>query len=160
MFPVFPDSSSCPDRLTDTIFSPFLNYSDDHTSNIDPDQQFFKNSLNISNYYHPSDLSNKINTQLGNSFSSIHFNSRSFFKNIDQIKILLFSLHFSFDVIAVTETWLKYDSPLVEIPGYTFVSNHRRFKGGGGVALYIRDGLQFEMIYSLTLQFANLFLWK
>ena len=45
----------------------------------------------------------------------------------------------------ISETWLTFDNPLVEIPGYSFVSNHRTFKGGGGVALYIRDGLKFSI---------------
>ena len=46
----------------------------------------------------------------------------------------------SFSLIEVTETWLNdLTSDLVNIPGYSFVSNHRRSKIGGGFGLYLKN---------------------
>jgi hypothetical protein len=52
---------------------------------------------------------------------------------------MLACLQISPSVIAVTETWLKdLTSDQVNISGYTFHSNHRNNKYGGGTgSLYI-----------------------
>jgi len=57
---------------------------------------------------------------------------------------------FQFDVFGITETWVSLDIPseYYEVPGYTFIRSDRRTnvennKGGGGVALYLRDNIHF-----------------
>ena len=50
----------------------------------------------------------------------------------------------SISAIAVTETWLTVDTQdLYHIPGYTFLSNTRINKTGGGVGFFINNQLDF-----------------
>ena len=137
-----------PDRLADKIFSPFQ------------DSHFFNNQLNISKYYHQSNFFNIVRNQPDSSrLSTIHFNSRSIFKNLDQIKNLLFSLNFPFDIIAISETWLKYDNPLTQ----QFIANHITHKNCGGAAMYIHDSLQFSSTEDRHLESAiceSIFRWN
>jgi len=53
---------------------------------------------------------------------------------------------FEFDMFAVTETWLHPDTPSSScmIPGYVMVRADRRDGRGGGVALYVKEGISFE----------------
>ena len=67
--------------------------------------------------------------------------------------------HFSrsdgFDIISISETWLKENKDLinyVQIPGYEFIYNNREHSRGEGVAYYIKEHLQFKKrkdIYNL-----------
>ncbi|KAL1447518.1 hypothetical protein WDU94_010887 [Cyamophila willieti] len=54
----------------------------------------------------------------------------------------------NFHAILVSETWLKSSLPdvLVSIPGYNFVRNDRSYSGGGGVGIYLRDGIDFSVL--------------
>ena len=73
-----------------------------------------------------------------------HLNIRSLLPKIDSLR--LFINKNPFDVIAVTETWLKpaiTDAEL-RIPNYTITRHDRTAKSGGGTALYIRDGLPYR----------------
>ena len=53
-----------------------------------------------------------------------------------------------YDIIAVTETWLKPDTPsrLLAIEGYFLERLDRIDRVGGGVAFYIRDHLRYERL--------------
>ena len=73
-------------------------------------------------------------------FSSIHFNSRSVDKNFDQISNFLNLLEFEFDVIGLSETWLKDADKLPNMPGYNSVCSNRCGRLGGGVG-FICKGL-------------------
>ena len=81
----------------------------------------------------------------------MHLNARSLIGYFDKFKIFLANMQKSFSVIGVTETWLNgLTSDLM--PGYSFVSNHRKSKIGGGIGLYLKNNLQYkissECIYS------------
>ena len=137
--------------FNDIAFNPFSNY-DKHDQEFDPDTNFFSSNLFTCNYYQPCKFANLIrNINNYKTFSSLHINSRSLTQNIDSFKLLLNTLKYDFDVIGVSETWLKYNNPLVHIPCYTLVSNHRIGRAGGGVALYIRDGQTFKERTNLTM---------
>ena len=47
--------------------------------------------------------------QAASTFSIIHFNARSMSANFNKLKSVLSSIDFTFDVIAVIETWLSDD---------------------------------------------------
>ena len=54
----------------------------------------------------------------------------------------------NFDVITLSETWLKNDKHLLEydrLPGYEFAYRNRDEKRGGGVGIYIRDTIEFKV---------------
>ena len=49
------------------------------------------------------------------------------------------------DIILLCETFLsKQTVSMVRIPGYTYVSNYRKNKKGGGVAILIKDGISYK----------------
>ena len=77
-------------------------------------------------------------------FSLVHFNCRSMASNFDKLKDSVKGLDFPFDVIAVSETWLKdnYTNSSYSIDGYSSFQCSRLNKTGGGVALYINETLQ------------------
>ena len=78
---------------------------------IDPDDNFY-NGLNVdSAYYTEDEFNDKIVSKLqaASTFSIIHFNARSMSANFNKLKSVLSSIDFTFDVIAVTETWLRDD---------------------------------------------------
>ena len=54
---------------------------------------------------------------------------------------------YSFDVVALSETWLTKDKALndyVQIPGYELVSENCNNMKGGGVGFYIKDSMKFK----------------
>ena len=65
-----------------------------------------------------------------------HLNIRSLLKKIDEIRILIHQN--SFDILAISETWLsdKIPNELVNIPGFNVYRNDRP-SHGGGVLIYI-----------------------
>ena len=52
-----------------------------------------------------------------------------------------------FDVVAVSETWLKptITNGEIRIPNYSITRQDRIDKSGGGTAFYIREGLPYRM---------------
>ena len=53
-----------------------------------------------------------------------------------------------FDVITLSETWLKNDKHLLEyvrLPGYEFTYRNRDEKRGDGVGIYIGDTIEFKV---------------
>ena len=72
-------------------------------------------------------------------------------------KILLDNLGFVFDVIALTETWINEDNAnIFSLDGYNFFhKNIINLKKGGGVALYINNIIQYEIIDNLPINIDN-----
>src|SRR5436190_14486715 len=78
-----------------------------------------------------------------------HLNIRSLNTGFDEMCSLVGD--FGFDVFGVTETWLHPDTPSSSytIPGYSMLRSDRQHqtpghRGGGGVAVYIRDDIMHE----------------
>ena len=92
------------------------------------------------------DLNNRVTSfDDKTNFSIIHFNTRSLIRNFDQLNLLLRNLNMPFSVIGVSETWLtNCTAEHVNIRGYNFVSNHRKSKTGGGVGIYLQNGLEYN----------------
>ena len=57
---------------------------------------------------------------------------------------LINTLDMQFSIIGVTETWIRENNPLYNIDNYSFLAHGREFKRGGGVGLYVRNGLDFN----------------
>lgn len=54
----------------------------------------------------------------------------------------------NFDVLVITETWFCLTSPsrLFNTDDYTFINSDRSHQRGGGVAIYVRNGLKIEIM--------------
>ena len=87
-----------------------------------------------------------------NSFSLVHFNSRSLSHNFDNINMYLSSISHTFKIIGLTETWLNSSSPtnMYSMNGYKFFCNNRKNKRGGGTGLYIHNSLHCSLRKNLT----------
>ena len=83
--------------------------------------------------------------RLNESFSIMHLNIRSLNRNFEGLRLLMDnSLQSSFSVIGLTETWATQGSAsLYSLPGYDFIENSRCKRIGGGVALYIKQNLDY-----------------
>ena len=94
-------------------------------------------------------------------FTAISVNIRSLnnYKNFSKLESLLSALTFTPSIIAVTETWLKPDQlgPHTNLSNYTFLSNPRSKYRGGGVAFYIRDGIEFTHRIDLDIMNEKIF---
>jgi hypothetical protein len=82
----------------------------------------------------------------------LHLNSRSLLGNFDKFQSLIANLNNTFSLIGVTETWLNdQTSDTVNIPGYYFISNHRKHKTVGGVGIYLRSAFQYKLLQDCTI---------
>ena len=97
---------------------------------------------NIDSSYHTIQDSSSSDTS-PTDLSFLHTNIRSLFCHFDELHSLLVNLNIGFDVVAVSETWDSFESPLstnVNIPGYTFLSTKSKSQNHG-VGLYIKTCL-------------------
>ena len=74
-------------------------------NDVDPESHVFNHFGDTCKYY--TDDQVKDNVELDNSFSIIHFNSRSMYANFSEIRDFLDKFERKFKVIALSETWLK-----------------------------------------------------
>lgn len=83
----------------------------------------------------------------GKGFSLLHINARSLAKNYDTMYNFLTDINYSFSIIAVSETWVSDNEvkSLYNIPGYNFVCKGRDSRRGGGVGLYLKDGMNYSV---------------
>lgn len=80
----------------------------------------------------------------------MHCNIRSARKHLDHLVAYLSQYSYRYDVIALTETWLKQGES-VEIPGYDFLSLPRDSTSrGGGVALFVRKELGYCCCHNIS----------
>ena len=122
-----------------TLLDNFLGENSDFTDD------FFINSIS-SKYYAPSDfIKAKFEKQV---FSMMHINIASLQCHIDDLRTLLNLLDHQFDVIAISETRLNENTiPIVDVTlnGYDFVDTRTKCIYGG-TALYIKNGINYEII--------------
>ena len=76
----------------------------------------------------------------------VHLNVRSILQKIPELRILFKRKNLA--VIAFTETWLNdsVNNEEINIDGYKVIRNDRSSGHGGGVCLYIRNNLAFNVI--------------
>ena len=83
--------------------------------------------------------------------SIAHLNTQSILSTFTEFTLML-SLY-KFDIVCVTETWLKNDSTqisYIQIPGYEFVFNNRTTSKGGGVGFYISETYTYKVRQDIT----------
>ena len=88
-------------------------------------------------------------------FSSPYVNARSLVNptNFAKFQCLVASLNFEPDVIAVNETLEKPGSTgqYKSLQGYHYVSNARSISKGGGVAMYVKKNISYQLCCDLTI---------
>ena len=75
----------------------------------------------------------------------LHLNKQSLVSSFNEFRLLLD--RYTFDIIAMSETWLKDNAHLldyIQIPGYTFEYLNRDKVKGGGVGCYINEQLTYK----------------
>ena len=74
-----------------------------------------------------------------------HLNIRSLKKNLADFERYLNLLDMRFTIIGVSETWLgDCDCLLYEFNGYNLIEGHRISKRGGGVGIFVKNGICFS----------------
>jgi len=69
----------------------------------------------------------------------------------------LSNIKYPLTAVALTETWQTADlNELYNIPGYKFVSQHRSYQIGGGVAFYIDSRFKFKIRSDICLSMSHI----
>lgn len=86
-------------------------------------------------------------TQTPEDFYILQLNCRSLPKNYSKLVLLLSTLQIIPSLIMISETWLSPNSAvnLLQLPGYKFLYSSRTNKKGGGVGMYVRENLNYEL---------------
>ena len=111
----------------------------------------------ICNYHNEDSFNDKIPNDLNDSqcpLSMCHINIRSMNRNFNAFEQYLAGLRFEFAFIGVSETWLTDNNhDLFNLPGYTFIEQHRIRKTGGGVGLFLKDHIKYNLREDLIILF-------
>ena len=86
------------------------------------------------------------------------FNCRSLSANFEEINTCLHSVSQNFDIIALSETWFSSNDNLnmFSLPGYQFCHMDYENRRGGGVAIYAKNFIEFDVMESLSYAVDNL----
>ena len=123
----------------------------DPLQDLNPDDQYFRflpGIFNQSLYYDEDSFNAKIDELRfsENGFGGIHFNLRSAPKNLCHVEDYLDCLNFSFPFVAASETWLNDSNvDLYELRGYQQENNYRKNRRGGGVSIFIKEGIEYKL---------------
>ena len=110
----------------------FVNYNDYEIKNnfpienIDPDANFYGRINTCCKYYTEENFLNK--TVVDSGIKLVHFNCRSIKSSFDAVKQLVSSKNVTFDIIAVSESWLqeKDDFSEYQLENYNFARVDRK----------------------------------
>ena len=130
------------------------------TDDIDPDIQYF-NDASKGNVFQNSDYFledtfiqkyNSLSVYPTALFSLLHMNIRSIPRHMNELEAYLSNLCHNFSIVAITETWftdLTVDT--YSLQGYTHGYEYRKNKSGGGISLFIREGISYLMRKDLNI---------
>ena len=97
-------------------------------------------------------------------FSLCHTNIRSSKAHISELTDCVNYLSQEFSVTGLSETWLtELDFDIYNIAEYTQCSKFRVGKIGGGVSLFMRNGIEFQLRYDISgihEHTESLFIWN
>ena len=139
-------------ELRNRVFVPFHFNEDIRTPLVesDPDIQYFlgaiSNNLNSCDYYIEDTFNDRCETLPINrcSLSILHLNIRSIPRNLSSLQTYLNNLDIQFSVIGISETWLKpYNVDCYGMDGYKEEHLYRSERMGGGVSLYVMNGIEY-----------------
>ena len=84
-------------------------------------------------------------TSRPNQLTLVHINTQSMVSSFDELVLLI--KEYPYDVITMSETWLKNNPHLlnyVSIPGYSNIFQNCDDIHGGGVGVYLKDAIDFK----------------
>ena len=119
----------------------------DFEHEIDPENKFFYSVVNNKcNYF------NNIIYQKDSAPFLFHFNCGSLGSKFDDLENYISSLTFQFDIIALSETWLKADTniALYQLSDFYMYRLDRVCRKGGGVAIYVKNTLKHRLLNQMT----------
>lgn len=81
-----------------------------------------------------------------NSLNVCHINTCSLYKKIGQLREIVFGTEIH--IICISESWLKttHSDRMVEIAGFKILRHDRFGSRGGGVAIYVKNGIKCNVI--------------
>ncbi|CAN7946471.1 unnamed protein product [Ixodes pacificus] len=102
--------------------------------------------------YYDSELFNRCitKTNITNKLKLFHLNARSLRNKSDEVCFFLDSLCTPFDVLAFTETWYSGESDILQFQDYKSEVICHESRRGGGVALYIKNKLNYHVLHDFT----------
>ena len=141
-------------HFSDKVFNPFdLNdsYSANPLDDNDPDLNFYNeihfHCASKCTYLTESKFKEYLSSNIDKHslpFSICHLNIRSLSKNLADFMNFMECLDFRFSVFGFSETWLKDNNcDVYGIQGYSVVEKHRKSTCGGGVAIYVKHGIDY-----------------
>lgn len=78
-----------------------------------------------------------------NNFRIFHLNIRSIRKNFDEFLVYLSSQSYKYNIIVLTEVWIKDgEQSKFSIPGFNLFLRDRPDNNAGGVLIYVEDNIQ------------------
>ena len=148
--------------LTSTlIYNPFQSNENDYIvgSEFDPDLNFYceQNVFSgfLCKYFTEESFNEKISslcTEDVLSFSLCHINIRSIKANLGDFDNYMRMLNRDFSISGVTETWLNdVTCDLYGMGGYELIEKHRTNKVGGGIGLFVKNGVNYRPRADLTI---------
>ena len=99
-----------------------------------------------SRYYEIDELASVMKSIDENSHLSIlNLNARSLIKHFYEFCSILSAFPYMPDILTIEESWINdMLQPLVQLDNYTLITKHKKTcKEGGGICIYIKDGLKF-----------------
>ena len=120
-----------------------------NTTSSNPENCSYKFNIDSQYYTHKEFINNIQNKN--KCFSIIHINIRSISKNFDNLIILLDSLNYEFDIIAISESWINDNNTFIyNIHNYNAYVSNRKHKHACGVLFYIRKQFSVKIIDIFT----------
>ena len=121
----------------------------DFFTDIDPDLNYINHTNKKCSYYTINEFNKDYFNfnKRKNNLSLFHTNIRSSSHNkINDLKCYLSTLNIDFSIIGLSENWGKQDTiDLRNPPGYIHHHYIRSDKRGGGVSLYVKNGIQYKL---------------
>ena len=91
-------------------------------------------------YYYECEFNRQIINVVSECMSYMALNIRSIVNNLDKLEAFLAGLHWEFDIIMISKTWLTNSTHnLYTLPNYHTYNTFRKGKRGGGVSIMLKD---------------------
>ncbi len=134
-------------------------YQDTEDDITDKDSPF--QYAQLCDYYEPKQFNSVLDTMRSDSHtvsSCLHLNCRGLATNWDEFHNLLCETQHEFDFIGISECFKTNDDPRLQLQGYhNLLSRCRDHSPRGGVALFVKDHINFKIREDLSVFLPHIF---